>query len=121
MKKLLLIACVAGLALASLSPASAAIRHHRYAAAPVAQSPGLLICGMFLIPSQGCSQEERIVGGIIVTAALGAGVGWAVGGGALALSGGLGHFAAIHTTAYVIGTGAMIGAAAGGVTGAIVH
>lgn len=47
---------------------------------PAVQKPSYIRCAIFLPPVQGCTMDERIIGGAILTALVASGIGWAVGG-----------------------------------------
>lgn len=80
------------------------------------RSPSLLECGLFFIPAN-CSPVDRIVGGAIVGAAAGFGVGAIVGASGGVITGGA---LAAHTTMGMAGSYAVIGAGAGATTGLLV-
>jgi len=72
-----------------------------------AERPSLLRCAIWIAPTAGCSLEERVIGGAILTAGVGAII-----GSAGAATGVVTYSATVANTA---GAGAVIG----GVTGAL--
>tara|TARA_B110000503_G_scaffold95469_1_gene143740 strand:+ start:2675 stop:2959 length:285 start_codon:yes stop_codon:yes gene_type:complete len=78
-----------------------------------AQAASLLRCAIWIVPDRTCSLEERVIGGAILTAGVGAII-----GSAGAATGLITFSASIATTA---GAGALIGGATGTVGALIVR
>lgn len=89
-------------ALFAVSPAMAKTKRVQYK-----ERPNLMRCAIWVAPAAGCSLEERVIGGAILTAGVGAIV-----GSAGAATGVITYSASIANTA---GAGALIG----GVTGTL--
>lgn len=64
------------IAAAFATPAYAA----KKTSAPAVQHPSYIRCAIWLPPARGCTMDERIIGGAILTALAASGVGWALGG-----------------------------------------
>jgi hypothetical protein len=100
------------LSLGLMSVPAMAKDKHSYAPRPAS----LLECGIFFLPAN-CSPVDRVVGGAIVGAALGFGVGAIVGASGGVITGGA---LAANTTMGMAGSYAVIGAGAGATTGLLV-
>lgn len=81
---------VGAILIAGFSSAQAAPKK----AQPV-QQPSLIRCAVWIVPAYGCSIDERMIGGAILTASVGIGIGaiWGAMGLGAAIGGGTGAVA----------------------------